>query len=236
MILGNSSHIHSSCFYEIDQAVSELQKERGDDRVVCFNSHNYPWDIPKGAIVFNLDFPGIHFSEEWYKRLVDKYEVWDHCKLTADKFGTKHVPVGYHTSMKRFERESNPEIDIAFFGSPNPRRIEILKRLSDAGLSIYASDTAYREERDEVLSKCKLSLNILFYENPGIFPILRAAHCWANKVPIFNEKSLEAPWWSINYPYDRLISTISYFLEEDMLSDLANWDYEDFTRNEMVLP
>lgn len=210
MILGPPG---SPCFVELDEAVAQLQAARGDDRPVVF-----AWqlgEVPRGAIVYNLDLPGIHFGLGDMRALGDLAgEVWDFSRRGVAQWraigvDAKFVPVGYHPSMTRFERRE-PTIDVVFMGSMNERRHAVLQRLERAGFSVRIA-SGDRAERDELLAQCRCSLNMLFYPN-GVYPSLRAAHLLANDVPYVGERSAECDWdpTSASFvDYDGLVDAIA---------------------------
>ena len=182
MILGRDQHPASACFEEVNAAVEAMT-----DRVVCFNAHAFP--APPGAIVYNLEnVPGQvpDPAERW-----KGHEVWDFSASNAAKYGAKHVPVGYHPSMERFERAADCPIDVVFTGCMNSRRARVLTALRDWKLRVvHLPPGVYGAERDDILARSKLALNMLFYGD-GVFPALRVAHLVANRVPVLSEACRE---------------------------------------------
>jgi len=231
MILGQPS----PCFVELDEAVAQLQAVRGDDRPVVFG-----WqlgEVPRGAIIFNLDLPGIHFGLGDMRAVADRAcEVWDFslrnvATWKAIGVSAKHVPVGYHPSMTRFERRE-PTVDVVFMGSMNERRHAVLQGLEGRGLSVVISPDD-RAQRDELLAQCRCSLNCIFYPN-GVYPMLRAAHLHANRIPFVgevapeHEQDVACPMWS---SYDNLVDAIVDACETPLLDG-----FNIFSQRPMVLP
>lgn len=231
MILGAPS----PCFQEIDEAVAQLQAERGDDRPVVFG-----WqlgEVPRGAIIYNFDFPGTHFGLGEMREAASRAdEVWDFSLRGASMWKSigvraKHVPVGYHPSMSRFERRA-PVTDVAFVGSLNPRRWLLLETLRAHGLVVVHAPES-RSARDAVLASCRASVNLLYYEN-GIYPALRAAHLLANDVPYVGERCAECEWDPTHagfVSYDALVDALIALVEGK-----SPGRKKDFMNRPMVLP
>jgi hypothetical protein len=199
MILGLDRHPQAACFVELDDAVRAL---RGRDDIY-FNAHTF--DAPEGGVIFNLEnVPRQVDPARWAGR-----EVWDFSAVNAAKYGATHVPLGYHPSFERFERSDVQDIDVVFAGCVNERRAEILADLADQDLMVVVVPPGiYGAERDAVLARAKLALNMQYYED-GTFPALRVAHLVANRVPFVSEVGPEMPSWAgPGVAYGELVRTV----------------------------
>jgi hypothetical protein len=234
MILGPES----PCFVEVDAAVAALQAERGDARPVVFFWQYDVEQIPKGAIVFNFDLPLVHFSTDAMRVAASRAsEVWEFSELGLDAWRrvgvtAKHVPVGYHPSMTRLARVE-PTIDVVFAGSMNARRLSVFHELQERGLTV-ALATTHRGERDELLARCRCSVNMLFYPKTGVYPVLRAAHLLANDVPYVGERSPGSEWDPTRegfVTYDALADAVVALVRSGRRGDRAA-----FARHPMRLP
>jgi hypothetical protein len=186
MICGRFEHPPSACFDEVDAAVRTMTA-----RLVAFNAHAFP--APPGAIIFNTENLPAQVPD-WKERYAG-HELWDMSARNCALTGAKHVPIGYHPSMQRFERAPVLDIDVIFTGSLNQRRHDVLRALAERGLVVrHVPPGVYGAQRDAQLARAKLALNMLFYED-GMYPTLRAAHLIANRVPILSEWAPEAPPW-----------------------------------------
>ncbi len=215
MILGFPGHTHAQCFREINDAVEALT-----DRCVCFNAHEFP--APPGAIVYNLE----------------NLECWDFNAENAAKYGAKHVPIGYHPSMERLERAKVLDIDVVFSGAMNERRKAVLMALADRGLNVvHVPHEMYGAERDALLARAKLALNLQYYPD-GAWPVLRVAHLVANHVPVLSEAHPEAWDFVPSVPYAELIQAAVEWVEHPIANteSHADWVYRKFCRMPMVLP
>ena len=233
MILGPPS----PCFVEVDEAVSVLQRGRGDSREVVFFWQYDVAAIPKGAVIYNFDLPIVHFSTDAMRVAAARAsEVWEFSERYVDAWRrigvtAKHVPVGYHPSMTRFERRE-PDIDVVFSGSINSRRWAVFEALKHAGLSV-AFAPADRAVRDALLARARASINLLFYPS-GVYPVLRAAHLLANDVPYVGERCVGCEWdpTSGNFvDYDRIVEFVL-----DAVTLRCPGHKETFMSRPMVLP
>jgi hypothetical protein len=228
MILGRDQHPASACFEEINAAVEAMTT-----RVVCFNTHEFPNDIPDGAIVYNLENPAQvsqAVADAW-----KPHERWDFSEANAELLGATHVPVGYHPTMERFRRDTVQDIDVVFTGCLNERRTKVLEALAEQDLKVVAIPPGiYGAQRDAVLARAKLALNMLYHEM-GVFPALRYAHLAANRVPVLSETCPEVRGFQC--PYDDIVANVVALLGDDKARiKIATIAYDTFRAQPMVLP
>jgi hypothetical protein len=238
MILGRSTHAASACFTEIDEAVRQLT-----DRTVVFNAHAFPSEVPPGAIIFQTENVPGQIPDP--RALWPEHEIWDISAASAARYGAKHVPIGWHPSMERFERRpvEEQDIDVVFTGCMNPRRADVLQQLADRGLKVahIGPGGPHGAERDAVLARSRLALNMLFYPD-GTLPVLRVAHLVANRVPVLSERCPEQWNWVSHCDYENLVSCAAGLLNPEMRTpgttpaDLAEHAYRRLVQQPLVLP
>jgi len=191
MILGLDRHPAARCFVEIDEAVRQL---RGADDVV-FNAHAFPEEIPKGAVVFNLE--GVGTNAVTSKSFPDN-DVWDFSAVNCERWkaggrhDVKHVPLGYHESLRRLEYVGGDRV--LHFGLMNDRRNCVVQALAASGHTIDWANGIYGEPLYRLLAKCKAVVNWRYYPD-GPYPSLRALLCCVNLVPVWSEPCDDAPEW-----------------------------------------
>jgi hypothetical protein len=112
--------------------------------------------------------------------------VWDHTLRNIEKWkamnrlhAPSHVPLGYVPELSRIKASQAQDIDVLFYGSLNERRTAILNALKNAGLKVHTVFGVYGEQRDESIARCKVVLNIHFYET-RVFEFVRIAYLLAN--------------------------------------------------------
>jgi hypothetical protein len=198
VILGHPQH--GRCFEEIDDAVSALLGVRSSESGVVFNAHNFP--PPAGSIVCNLEnFEALKNPTAWAP-----HEVWDFSErnlpLWPGAMNVRRFELGYHPSMKRFDMRpwAERDIDVVFFGAQHPRRSRLFDILRSYKLNVVANAEAYGAERDTLLARSKLALNLQYYER-GVYPTIRALHLLTNGVPFLSETAPEMPDWAKLLPH-----------------------------------
>ena len=239
MILGRDRHPAAACFDELDAAVEALRPPGAPP--VVFNGHAFPHEIPPGAIVYNLENVGLQVSTDAFPG----HQIWDFSDVGTRAWGGRavHVPVGYHPTMTRFapvEPPEQPTWDVAFAGAMNDRRRALIADLEARGLRVIVLPyhaPLYGAQRDAILASTRLVLNVRYYEN-GVFPVLRAAHCVANHVPVLSEETPDAPSWSIlEARYETLAQAAADRLAEpEQLALATAHAYDRFVESPLRLP
>jgi len=226
-------HGDGDCFVELDDAVRTLTT-----REVYFNC-NFGMRPPAESIVYNTDFVGIHCNPEAWRGL----EIWDFCQrniaLYPADIPVKHVPIGYHSSMKRFERRPPAErdIDVVFAGAMNARRQKVLDGFRMAGLAVVWIDILFGAKRDTIYARSKLALNMRYYED-GVYTTVRASHLVANGMPMLSETSPEMPEWAGDHVgVDQLVDAgVQMLKHHEALDEIALELRAVFETKPWVLP
>lgn len=237
MILGLDRNQDGQCFAELDAAVSSLTT-----RTVCFNAHAFPEQLPKDAVVFNLENVGTQVPRTAF----EGHEIWDFSERNVKAWAranVKHVPIGYHPSMERFQMRpwEERDIDVILVGSLNARREKVLRELVRSGLHVWVvpPGTKYGAERDEMLSRSKLAINMLHTEG-NLYPTLRAAHLAANRVPMLSENAPGIPRWAHlnSHKYDDLArACMEHLTFAEILKERDRESpYVKFRREPLTLP
>lgn len=234
MILGRDRHPHAACFDEINDAIEDIDREHGRDRIVYLRGH--ACEVPLGGIAYNFEnVPGqvANPRERWAGRT-----CWDFSARNAAQYDATHVPVGYHSSMTRFRRAWIQDIDVVFSGAMNERRQAVLDGLRSNGLRVVvAPPTGYGAPRDALLARAKLALNMLFYPD-GLFPALRVAHLVANRVPVLSERCPEGWDFVPTCSYEDLVGSATTLVRDSYSgrAKLAEETLTEFKKRPMVLP
>lgn len=237
MILGLDRHPAAHCFVELDDAITALRPPGAPP--VALNAHAFPNEIPEGAIVMNTENVGVQVSPLAF----DGHEVWDFSARNVTRWmrAVKHVPIGWHPTMKRFEMRpwADRDIDVVMTGCLNDRRAKILTELAEAGLNValIGPGKVYGAERDAVLARSKMALNVLFYAD-GVSPALRSAHCAANGLPCISEHAPEKPLWDLMAcHYDGIVECVRDLIDQPgFLDGLASGSLNALRARPMQLP
>lgn len=151
--------------------------------------------IPKDAIVFQTEqvsavVEPTYFIQSWIR--YRNFAVWDYAQSNVDtlsKLGMTGVvlcPLGYEPSMTSIAPAEEQDIDVLFYGSGGGPRREILNALDATGMNVVRLYGKYGKERDEVIARAKVVINLRYYEH-GVFEIFRCSHLFANHVCVVNE-------------------------------------------------
>ena len=175
-------------------------------------------NIPSKYIVYQFEQTGVSyknskdiwFTDKYLKLLSNALYIWDYSneniKYLNSEFklyNTIYVPLRYSIVMDGAPKltDNNKDIDVLFMGSVNDRRKKILDNLSKKYVVHIASNNLWDRERDLLVSRSKIVLNIQFYDN-GILELARISYLLSNCSFIISEKGRE----------DKLISEMENFL------------------------
>jgi SAM-dependent methyltransferase len=183
--------------------------------------------FPERTIIYNLEqLGGARLAPSFYE-LACRYPIWDYdlgnlekWKSLQCKYSPVHVPIGYVPELRRISAKQPQEIDVLFYGSLNERRNRILDQLRDSGIRVHKVFGVYGEERDSLIARSKLVLNIHYYETK-IFEIARISYLLANGKAVVTEglpntaaeHGLEGGLLVV--PYESLVDSCHRLLQHD---------------------
>jgi len=199
--------------------------------------------VPAGSILYNLEQLGGANLPAAYYELAARHQVWDYSLRNLEKWKAMsclhppvHVPVGYAAELSRIKPAPIQDIDVLFYGSFNPRRNAILNQLKDAGVKVHAAFGVYGTERDELIARSKIVLNIHFYD-ARVFEAVRLSYLLANSKAVVTECSAEtemeqaAKGAFVAAPYESLVqSCVTLLHNEDGRRQLETRGFEWFSR------
>jgi hypothetical protein len=222
------SSIHTQCFAELAEGIEWALKDLGHEVT------REPAEHPKARnIVFGVR-PGdavrhdtvIYNGEQVSDRsmwaqlvsLYSRHTVWDYSRKNANCYKQWGLPVppvvrpGYAPVLDGRIEDKPKTHDVVFVGSTNARRTALLEHLQRQGVSVlWVPFGTYGEERDELLGRAKLCLNIHFYPEAAIFESVRCSYLAQNGLPVVSEESAgnEEKLWGISgVHYDKLAETV----------------------------
>lgn len=206
------SYPHSACFEDQAKALRDALRALGHElapfgpdrgRLILFGTQSgFPVEsaisynsVPDDAIIFNAE-QMTAFDNDVKKQMLNferwaRHVIWDYSSLNAQMLrdaGAKHVvhcPLGYIESMKTIEPVEE-DIEVLFYGSMNVRRAQIIDKLVVSGLQVEHLFGVYGKERDAVIARAKVVLNLHHYDN-AVFEIFRVSHLVANKKCVVSE-------------------------------------------------
>ena len=149
--------------------------------------------VPEGSIIYNLEQIGGAQLRETYYQLARQHRIWDYDVSNLDKWKALncccepiHVPIGYVPELTRISRVEPQDIDVLFYGSLNERRNKVLNQLKELGVAVHTAFGVYGQERDALIARSKVVLNVHFYETK-IFEIARISYLLANSKAVVTE-------------------------------------------------
>jgi hypothetical protein len=133
----------------------------------------------------------------WTDRILEfaqNFQVWDYSPKNIAFLkqsginSVKHLRLGFQSELSRIVSSPEQDIDVLFYGSiaPNDRRDVILESLVARGLSVHRAFACYGAERDALIAKSKVVINIHNYDT-HIFEAVRVFYLLINSIPVVGE-------------------------------------------------
>lgn len=252
-----NGYSHSMCFYEVAESIAkslDIIMWWGEVPIakpaIVLGAHLLPAGsvLHEGSRIYNLEVIGAHTSRDYLDLMrSEATKVWDYSKQNIQKLKghgieAKYCPIGYHECLTKIKQNPVKDIDVLFYGSMNERRSGIIDNLHAAGVKVHHAFDCYGKERDDLIARSKIVLNMHYYEDAP-FEIVRCSYLMANKVFVISESSENNYLDQFEYmdgirfaSYDRLVQVCL-----DMLSDTssgcrdmtAQYGYDRFTKTSM---
>lgn len=241
VIIAPQGYAHWQAFKEIGDCLHFGLVELGYDSIQCIDSCDPERvnivlggnllaagrHLPAESIIFNLEqiYVGSPWLSDTYIGFLRQYRVWDYSRkniLVLKQMGIDDValvPVGYVSQLSRVTPRPK-DIDILFYGSPGERRERVLRRLKLMGANVCAVFGTYGEQRDLLIARSKIVLNVHFHES-RLFEIVRIGYLLANGAFIVSEDSddheseKELQDGLVVVPYRHLVKTCLKYLEDE---------------------
>jgi hypothetical protein len=151
--------------------------------------------LASDAILYNLE--QVDAASNWLSsdllKMFRHHTLWDYSSRNATAFRAcdvkvaQVVPVGYAKELTRIQLAADPDIDVLFFGSMNPRRQKVIDDMRAIGLRVEAVFGIYGAKRDALIARAKLLLNVHFYE-AKVLEIVRISYLLANQCVVLSER------------------------------------------------
>jgi hypothetical protein len=210
-IIRPQGYIHSDCFREVAEGLRSALRSLGHTADISENTmHSTSTNILLGAnllseqeamrlhpgtIVYNLEQLGGSPVPAWYSTLATRFRVWDYSQLNLARWEQTDcrekptlVEVGYSPDLRRVPLAPFQDIDVLFYGSINERRLRILQSVEASGLKVYAFFGMYGNDRDALISRSKVVLNIHAFATENL-EIVRISYLLTNSKAAVTENS-----------------------------------------------
>ncbi len=229
-------YIHSNVFYELALLLKCSLNDLGYPCVVKVNDlnpdktniilgyHLLYVNAVSGDIIYipwQLEQLKTLWSENSYNILKNATRVWDYSTdniAFLQQFGIQAdcITIGYHPALKTINKVPNPDIDVLFYGSLTRRRKLVLDELTDRGVNVTRLFGVYGAERDKIISRSKIILNVHFSDVKD-FEAVRVSYCLNNACFVLSENSSAYPWPNVDLPfvpYERIVQTCLEYLAD----------------------
>ena len=186
-------------------------------------------DIPENTIIFNTEQIE-SITENWKKKILNLARkniiFWDYSQYNLDYLSKtinikgKLFQIGYQKELNRINPNIDKNIDVLFYGSINARREHIINKLKDRKINVKTLFGVYGKERDDLIAKSKLILNMHMYDSK-IFEIVRVFYLLSNSIPVLTEVGSDTKFNNdfldliCKSTYENIEKNIIYLLEND---------------------
>ena len=186
-------------------------------------------DIPENTIIFNTEQIE-SITEIWKKKILNLARkniiFWDYSQYNLDYLSKtinikgKLFQIGYQKELNRINHNIDKNIDVLFYGSINTRREHIINKLKDRKINVKTLFGVYGKERDDLIAKSKLILNMHMYDSK-IFEIVRVFYLLSNSIPVLTEVGSDTKFNNdfldliCKSTYENIEKNIIYLLEND---------------------
>lgn len=167
---------------------------------VIFGSHTLSYQsvglIPANAILYNFEQiePRLDTLQFFLKELAPRFNIWDYSRYNVAQLAAlgcrdnvRFVPLGYTPELTRIASADEQDIDVFFSGAMSPRRESAIEALRAKGLNVLCVSDVYGEERDRLIARAKVVLNLHYHENTRVFEVPRVFYLLANGKAVVTE-------------------------------------------------
>lgn len=155
--------------------------------------------LPENTVIYNLEQRSWFINGEVpdeYIYQAKRFVIWDYSEQNIVAW--KHiwqdvracyVKIGYAPILERIDNKINKDIDVLFYGQPTENRLKIFSELSSLGLKTVFAVGLFGEDRDNLIARAKVVLNIHVEGYNKIFEIVRVSYLLANSKAVVSEIS-----------------------------------------------
>lgn len=182
--------------YATSMAINEISNDR---RNIVFGPRMLRAEdvdrVPPSTILYNFEplaIPVYDSRRDFVTHFAPRFPVWDYSAanvryLTGLGCRAQHVPLGYAPPLTRVERAPVQDIDIFFYGDMSARRVRVLDELRDTGLNVVAVSDLYGQERDALIGRAKVVLNVHNHDDVKALETPRVFYLLANRKAVVTE-------------------------------------------------
>ena len=151
--------------------------------------------LPPNSIIYNFEQVGgaINLLTPAFRMAISCHRVWDYSSRNMEQLAPlighdrrQVLPVGYVPALTRIPRARVQDIDVLFYGAVNERRRDILMEIQRAGLRVHSLFGVYGAERDALIARAKVVLNIHAHPTK-VLEVVRISYLLANRKAVVTE-------------------------------------------------
>ena len=188
------------------------------------------------AVLFNFEqigATGSPWNTPAYLARLGRHPLLDYSLANIKALAAAGIPHAVHLPIRGMPSDTRPapaqarDIDVLFYGSFNARRTAILEALRARGLAVEARFEIYGAERDALVARAKVVLNMHFYDT-AVFEAVRVGPLLALGACVVSEGAPDDPDCSdlagalVLCPYDGLVDACAGLVgDPDRRADLA---------------
>ena len=158
-------------------------------------------ELPAGTLVYNTEQLREADNEfvEALRPFVARFEVWDHSLANVAVWRSlgmgdrvRYLQPGYLPESTTIDPATPADIDVLFYGNVSPRRMVVLDAIARAGIALHVACDVYGKERDKLIARSKVILNVHKNETAAL-EMARVAHVLSNRRALVSEEGPNAP-------------------------------------------
>ena len=202
LILGGFVDSLARSFAELGATVDTAVNRLGDEGCVNIVLGAHLLDQEQAAtmlrantVILNLEqFVSPQVSRNpTYLETMGRLVVWDfsagNIARIRERCGSRHtvrLGIGFCDGLRTVPAAAEQDIDVLFYGLINDRRQRALDALHKTGLTLVVASGVFGAERDALIARAKVVLNVSYYENAA-HELLRTGHLLANRKAVVSE-------------------------------------------------
>lgn len=153
--------------------------------------------LPDNVIIYNFEqfTSKTSFMREAYVQAMATHGTLDYSLKNIEELTSRypdakvvHVPVGYHKCLTKIQNRDK-DIDVLHYGAISERRDKILTELENKGVKVERAFNVYGKERDDLIKRSKVILNIHQHDDTQILESVRVTYLMANSKLVVCEHS-----------------------------------------------
>ena len=230
-IIRPKGYLHSDAFREVGETLLHGLRKLGHQAAILENTvdpqvtniilgahllgERDMLALPQGTVVYNLEQLGSKHLSDAYYRLAERLQIWDYSPINIGRwkerncaFSPKLVEIGYTSELRRILSAPELDIDVLFYGSINEQRLFVLRQLEAAGVRVHAVFGVYGKERDALIARSKIVLNLHCYD-AKLFESIRVSYLLANSKAVVSEDAVDIGEYRnavAAFPYDEIVA------------------------------